>query len=253
MSERVQEIDAAGEKKPAGVLLQKLHDPSYITAATPSGEWVKEYVGRVFFSDDLETATPLNWAEIGGAGSGTAVARDTGKAAHGGASLKISTKTSGQAEDDSVQAERKTAIGGGLIVRFKSRFLIDDLDKNKMMVFWLQYFDGATLHQAKIQFDTENLKWQYLNSSNAWVDIGGGDSTLAEGVFHWFEMDVDFTLDKYLRFMATGLAKVLNYPVYTVADAVTAKHLSCVLETTALTTDTATAYYDDINCLEIGE
>jgi hypothetical protein len=247
MSEFNQEQYATGEAVACGSTLTKEYDPSFQRWRRKRGP------ERIFFDDGFETS-PLMWTEIGGAGSGTAIAADTTKVATGTKALKCNTKTSGQAANDAVIAERKDTMAGNGLVHFRVRWTVEDLSKNKYVIFTVIYYDHANAYTASIQYDVVNHKWQYLDSGNSWQDIAlTTDAYYAAGVFHWFEMEVDFVNMKLVRFMATGYAMSIGTDLYAPVDASTYKYVSYRLETTTQSTSTATSYFDDAKAEETAD
>ena len=86
----------------------------------------------------------------------------------------------------------------------------------------IEIFDGTNLHDARINYSFTDQKWQYYDSSDAFVDVPGGAQNLAAGsnIWHLVKLVYDYDKDKYVRLYSDGTFFDLSaLSGHTVADA----------------------------------
>jgi hypothetical protein len=143
-------------------------------------------------------------------------------------------------------------MAGSKIVRFRvGAWRFEDAETTKMVVFTLLWYDGANSYTASIRYNIPETKWEYLDYTNAWVDLIA-THVLAAETWHTFEIDVDFDLGKYVRLIVDDRPLVIGVAVYAAVDA-TEVGASVTLETTTAGAAAAEARFDDIKIQEISE
>lgn len=81
-----------------------------------------------------------------------------------------------------------------------------------VLEFVLHLFDGTTRYEARVRWVNSTNKWQYLDSSNNWVDLTPTVSYYtAPKLFNHVKLVADFINKKYVRLIA-------NDQVYDLAD-----------------------------------
>jgi len=161
-----------------------------------------EKLGRVILLDDFEDL--FKWS---GSGTGTdyTVEKDTTVAYNNSASLHLKTKATTPTIGDYVQAWRRTHVRGGKKISYMCYFRIGvNVD---YLLFSADLFDGTNRYRCRVKYDLTNKKWQYLDSTGAFVDVPGGVQKLRNDVDVWyyFKLTVDYEKGEYVSLQCNDL------------------------------------------------
>jgi hypothetical protein len=243
MSERTTET-SAGDSLLGASVFKKWYDAAY-------QQWIRQYYLRTLLSDDLE-ATLFKWT-ASGTGSGYVVERNTAIAWEGLASLHIKSRTSGAAAADQVSASCLFPMAGSKMLKFfVNAWRFESLTYVAYVYFTVDWYDALNHYTASIRYDVVNQKWSYLNSTNTWSDILTGHKLAASSWFT-FELDLDFTVNKYLRLLVNDKTVNLNASFYATADTSDLTQAKVTLQATTQGANPAEAYFDKIVLTEIAE
>lgn len=162
---------------------------------------------------------------------------------------------------------RATAPAAGDYVSTYRVFVVSP--KKKVMVFWkfrfesasnfayiefdISYYDSAKLHDARIRYDVQNNKWQYLNSSNAWTDSPvSATQKLAASTWHQLYLAIDLANLKYIGMWCAGYSRDLSAcGYYNPADAATREYAKIAVRLENVGAVQITGYLADLLITEL--
>ena len=244
VSERSTETSAGDELLGAPVF-KKLYDSAF-------GQWVRQHYLRTLLSDDLE-ATLFKWTKSATGNGDSVCERSTAVAWEGLASLHIKSRTSGATAADQVSAYRLFPMASSKMLKlFVNAWRFESVDYVAYVYFTVDWYDLLNHCTASIRYDVVNQKWAYLNSTNTWSDILDPHALAASSWFT-FEVDLDFTVNKYLRLLVNDKTVNLNASFYSVADTDDPTQAIVTVQVETQGSDPAEAYFDKIVITEISE
>lgn len=244
MSERTTETSAGDELLGAPVF-KKLYDSAF-------GEWVRQHCLRTLLNDDLE-ATLFKWTKSATGNGDSVCERSTAVAWEGLASLHIKSRTSGATAADQVSAYCLFPMAGSKMLKFfVNAWRFESVSYVEYVYFTVDWYDMLNHCTASVRYDVVNQKWGYLNSTNTWSDILDPHKLAASSWFT-FELDLDFTVNKYLRLLVNDKTVSLNASFYSVADTSDLTQAKVTLQATTQGANAAEAYFDKIVITEISE
>ncbi len=108
-------------------------------------------------------------------------------------------------------------------------------------------FDGTNKHVANVRYDYVNKKLQYLNASNAWVDIAASvDLVRADYPFWTWKLVADFGEEELVRLIVNDqYYSLADIAYYKVADA-TINQVQLVIINVATAGNNGIVYIDDV-------
>lgn len=207
--------------------------------------YVSDYVDPdLVFLDTFED-TPISWV----ASSGATVARDTTYVYRGAGSLKLTT---GAVASQLYYAARTLGKPTDGTYKNALRFTIPSsgLEYAELVILW---YDGAKTKDVRVRYDRANNKWQYTNSSGAFVDITGGSQNLKGGdtVWHYLELEIDFVNDEYEAFKCDGLSVDMSGIAIQAPAGVTAQELTVRLYGSPSAAAAVDLYFDDVGSRKV--
>jgi hypothetical protein len=245
LSERTTET-SAGDQLLGAPIFKKWYDAAF-------GQWTRQYYLRTLLSDDLE-ATLFKWSKSATGNGDSVCERNTALAWEGLASLHIKSRTSGATAADQVSAYRLFPMAGSKMLKFfVNAWRIESLTYVAYAYFTIDWYDALNHYTASVRYDVVNQKWSYLNSTNTWSDILNPHKLAASSWFT-FELDLDFTVNKYLRMLVNDKPlQNINASFYSIADTSDLTQAKVTLQVTTQGANPAEAYYDKISLTEIAE
>ena len=141
--------------------------------------------------------------------------------------------------------------------------------KKKVMVFWkfrfesranfayiefdVDFYDATYAHNARIRYDVQNRKWQYLNSSNTWTDFpNSATHKLEEARWHQVYFSVDLENHKYVEMWCGGYSCDLSAcSYYLPADTSTYENAQLAVRLETATANQITGFSADLLILEL--
>jgi len=141
------------------------------------------------------------------------------------ATCRIKTRVTSPAADDQASLTYYANITPQKQLQLDLDFYLESLENARSFEFWLTYLDGTYIHYAKIRFDSQNSKWQYLNSAGTWTDIAGSTQLLIISGWHHATMVVDFFNDKYVSLSSENASYDLSSFAVQVDDGPAAQYL----------------------------
>lgn len=175
-------------------------------------------------------------------GTGASVAASDAKARNGAWSCKL---TAGSDALQFAYIERDLAFPVLGKCGLEASFAFDtDLDR---VILYMYLYDGTNRHLPAVQYDYQNLKLQYRDSSQAWVDIKTDLELYAGGYPFWtWKLVVDWQEGEYQRLILNETEYDLEGIAYAKqADAVNPK-MRVTLENKGYGGANGVVYVDDV-------
>jgi len=166
--------------------------------------------------------------------------------------LKMQTKATTPAVGDYVRGYRSFVMAAGkkIMVFFKFRFA--SRTNTAYIEFQAYYCDSTKRHEARIRYDVQNNKWQYLNSSNAWADFPtSATQKLKEGKWHLLYFSVDLTTGKYGMMWCAGYTRDLSACSYYKPDDTGDEYAEIAARLETATANQITGYFADLLVAEL--
>ena len=163
--------------------------------------------------------------------------------------LKIVTHTD---VNDSYGAYRLFGLTPSLKIMFEGDFQFKSSVDNKIVDFEFIYYDGVNRHEAVLQYDPVNKKWNYKNSSGVFVSVSGGAQSLRALAYHHIVITVDFDNDKYGYLICDDkIFDLRSIALYVPADSTKVSAKFKYKTQTMTATVAAEAYLDEIKIVEV--
>lgn len=168
-------------------------------------------LGPVILFDDMEDL--FKWSESDGVGD-FVFEKDSAVAFNGSASLHMITRTAGAAPADVVTAWRRFYQRPGKRYRVELLWNLAANARCNLVTFKVSIMDGSAEHRAAVFYDSQNLKWLYMDSGSVPRDVVDGAQNLCEGAWHRLMFEIDEVKGEYLRMVSDGLEIDLGGTAY---------------------------------------
>ena len=196
--------------------------------------------GWVIWTDDFEGGA-FKWI-AGVSGTGAGVALDGDFARHGSWSAKLTAGSDSASLAAIVRVMPFPLLGR---MGFEHSWAADsDLSTLQLAA---DVHDGVDRHRARVRYDYPNEKLQYLDASNAWVDIAASVDLIRSDYPFWtWKLVVDFGQEEYVRLIVNDAYYDLAGLAYYKAASALIGQVELGITNVATSGNNGVVYVDDV-------